>query len=104
MVRATESTRGDASMRRSFAPLAALAVAASLLPGGRAVAARDAQEVIDRAKATLEGLRGDASYGNAPDLLKRAKAVMIVPTLVKGGFFFGGEAGTGVLRGRGGDS
>ena len=91
-------------MRRSIAPLAALAVAASLLLGGPAVAAPDQQEIIDRAKATLEGLRGDVSYGTAPDLLKRAKAVMIVPSLVKGGFFFGGEGGTGVLLGRGADS
>ncbi len=88
-------------MRRS---ITMLAVAVVLLLGAPAFAAPDQQEVIDRAKATLEGLRSDSSYGNAPELLKRAKAVMIVPQLVKGGFFFGGEGGTGVLLGRGADS
>src|SRR4051794_1222045 len=68
-----ESFRGAAFMRRS---ITMLAVAVVLLLGAPAFAAPDQQEVIDRAKATLEGLRGDASYGNAPELLKRAKAVM----------------------------
>jgi lipid-binding SYLF domain-containing protein len=102
MVRATEIlARSFIFMRRS---ITSLAVAAALLLGGPALAAPDQQEVIDRAKATLEGLRGDVSYGNAPELLKRAKAVMIVPQLIKGGFFIGGEGGTGVLLGRGADS
>ncbi|MBV8166046.1 MAG: lipid-binding SYLF domain-containing protein, partial [Alphaproteobacteria bacterium] len=88
-------------MRRS---IALMAVAAALLLGGPAFAAPDQQEIIDRSKATLEAMRGDSSFGTAPDLLKRAKAVMIVPSLYKGGFLFGGEGGTGVLLGRGAES
>jgi lipid-binding SYLF domain-containing protein len=68
-----------------------------LLSAGPALAGPDQQEVVDRAKATVEGLTSDRSFGNAPQLLRRAKAVMIVPQLVKGGFFLGGEGGTGVL-------
>jgi lipid-binding SYLF domain-containing protein len=77
--------------------IAVMVLAASLLGGGSARAGTDQQEVVDYAKATVEGLTSDRSYGTAPQLLRRARAVMIVPQLVKGGFFVGGEGGTGVL-------
>jgi len=59
--------------------------------------AADPQAVVERAKATVETMRSDASFGNSMELLHRAKAVMIVPQLVKGGFMFGAEGGKGVL-------
>jgi lipid-binding SYLF domain-containing protein len=67
--------------------------------------AADNQGVIDRATGTVTDMRHDASFGNSIDILHRAKAVMIVPQLVKGGFIFGAEGGKGVLlaRGPGGD-
>jgi lipid-binding SYLF domain-containing protein len=48
-------------------------------------------------------MHGDESFGTAPKLLRHAKAVMIVPQLVKGGFFFGGEGGNAVLLARTGN-
>ena len=38
--------------------------------------------------------------GPSRDLLRRARAVLIVPQLVKGGFIFGGEGGDGVMLAR----
>jgi lipid-binding SYLF domain-containing protein len=74
---------------------------ASMLAGvmisGQAMAATDAQQVVDRARITIEDLRKDKEFGNARDLKKRARAVLIIPRLYKGGFFVGGEGGTGVL-------
>jgi SH3 domain-containing YSC84-like protein 1 len=75
-------------------------IAAALLTGGPALAGNDQQEVVDYAKATIEGLSSDRTFGTAPQPLRRAKAVMIVPQLVKGGFFVGGEGGNGVLLAR----
>lgn len=57
----------------------------------------DQTELVRKANITLDEARHDPQFGNAPDLFKRARAVMVVPSLVKGGFFVGGEGGNGVL-------
>jgi len=67
-----------------------------------AQAGTDQQNLVERARITVDDLRKDREFGNARDLLKQAKGVMIVPSLVKGGFFFGGEGGEGVLLTRNG--
>jgi lipid-binding SYLF domain-containing protein len=77
--------------------------AASLLIAGPALAGPDQQDVVDHAGATIQAMHGDESFGTAPRLLRRAKAVMIVPQLVKGGFFVGGEGGNAVLLARTGN-
>ena len=83
----------------------AMILGASMLAGvaiaPQAMAASDAQQVVDRARITIEDLRKDKAFGNARDLMKRARAVLIIPRLYKGGFFVGGEGGTGVLLTRG---
>jgi lipid-binding SYLF domain-containing protein len=63
-------------------------------------AASDEQNLVDRARITLDDVKKDKEFGNTLQLLKRAKAVLIVPGLIKGGFFVGGEGGTGVLLSR----
>jgi lipid-binding SYLF domain-containing protein len=55
------------------------------------------QQIVDKAKLTVDAMKTDPSFGNAPDLLRRTRAVVIVPNLIKGGFFVGGEGGQGVL-------
>jgi lipid-binding SYLF domain-containing protein len=73
----------------AFALLAMLAAPA-------AQAASDQQDLVDQARITLDDVKKDKSFGNTQTLLKRAKAVLIVPSLFKGGFFVGGEGGSGV--------
>jgi lipid-binding SYLF domain-containing protein len=75
---------------------AALAVAVPQL----AEAANPQQAVNDAATAAQSLSTGSGIAANARDLLRRARGVMIIPTLVKGGFFFGGQGGTGVLLSR----
>lgn len=60
-------------------------------------AASDQQNLVERARITVDDLRKDREFGNSIDLIKNAKGVMIVPSLIKGGFFFGGEGGDAVL-------
>jgi len=60
-------------------------------------AASDQQEVVNRSQLVINDLRHDPEFGNARNLLHRARAIMIVPRLTKGGFFVGGEGGNGVL-------
>jgi lipid-binding SYLF domain-containing protein len=63
--------------------------------------ASDEQEVVDDAANAVQRLSTSSGLAaNARDLLHRARGVMIVPTLVKGGFIFGAQGGTGVLLSR----
>jgi SH3 domain-containing YSC84-like protein 1 len=64
-------------------------------------AATDEQATVDHALGTLQDLRGDKEFGNARDLLHRARAVLIAPRIFKAGFFVGGEGGQAVLMTRG---
>jgi SH3 domain-containing YSC84-like protein 1 len=92
------------STRRQFG-IAILGAGAASVLGAPAAFAADQQVTVDRAIGVVENLRSDQAFGNARDLLRRARGVLIVPRLFKGGFFVGGEGGDGVLlvrRGPGG--
>ena len=83
---------------KSFNRMTAGAIAAlAIFVAPMALAASDAQNLVDKARITLDDVKRDKEFGNTQQLLKRAKAVMIVPSLFKGGFFVGGEGGSGVL-------
>jgi SH3 domain-containing YSC84-like protein 1 len=75
----------------------ATVLVATLLAAPAAHAQSDTQVVIDGARKTLADLRHDKEFGTAVQTLHRARAVLIVPRLLKGGFIFGGEGGEGVL-------
>jgi SH3 domain-containing YSC84-like protein 1 len=78
--------------------LSAAAVAFALTAGGTSSAmASDQTEVLAQATRTVENLKHDPSFARAHDMLRHARAVLIVPKLVKGGFIFGAEGGDGVL-------
>jgi lipid-binding SYLF domain-containing protein len=62
--------------------------------------ASEPQQLVERARVTVLDARTDPSFGNAPDLLRRARAVLIAPQIIKGGFFVGGEGGDAVLLAR----
>ncbi|MEA2788800.1 MAG: hypothetical protein QOG73_1206 [Acetobacteraceae bacterium] len=84
--------------------LGAAVLATILLAAPMARAQSSQQVTIDGARKVLADLHRDKAFGNALPLLRQAKAVLIVPKLIKGGFVVGGEGGNGVLmaRGRGG--
>jgi len=68
------------------------------LSGGSALAA-SAREIDAQATQALKSL-----YQNAPGaqaLAKKAKAILIFPSIVKGGFIVAGQWGEGALRRRG---
>jgi len=83
-----------------FAKLAAcLALAAGLMAGTSAQAA-DPERLLDDATATAGHMSTDPAFEPARDSFHHAKAVLIIPALVKGGFIFGAEGGDGVLIAR----
>ena len=62
------------------------------------------QRVVDEALATYRNMTTDPDFANLNSLLARAKAVVIVPEMIKGGFIIGGEWGQGVMLARDGTS
>jgi lipid-binding SYLF domain-containing protein len=85
----------------NFTKLAAAAAVVSALFVAPALAS-DQSELIDRANRTVSHLRTDPAFSQAARMIHSARAVLIVPRLVKGGFIFGAEGGDGVLLKRSG--
>jgi lipid-binding SYLF domain-containing protein len=81
-----------------FAAAAALCV--SLAVPAMAASASDQVDLLRRATRTAEHMNRDPAFDQARRMLHHARAVLIVPSLVKGGFIFGGEGGNGVLLAR----
>jgi lipid-binding SYLF domain-containing protein len=82
--------------RAGFIGAAAL-LATTMLAAPMARAQSSQQVTIDGSRKVLADLHHDKAFGNARQLMRQAKAVFIVPKLIKGGFFVGGEGGNGVL-------
>jgi lipid-binding SYLF domain-containing protein len=74
---------------------AIVAIAAAAAPAARA---DSAAELNRKANAALKQLVD--SNPEARALAKEAKAALVFPTIVKGGFLFGGQFGDGALIGR----
>lgn len=84
-----------------------LVVAATLATGlmaGTAASASDQTAVLANAQSTIVDMKNDQTFGPSRDLIRRARAVLIIPKLVKVGFIFGGEGGDGVLVAHNGKS
>jgi SH3 domain-containing YSC84-like protein 1 len=78
-----------------------VAVAALALAVPQLAKAASEQQTVDDAVGVVDHLaQGSGVAANARDLLHRARGVMIIPSLVKGGFIFGAQGGTGVLLSR----
>ncbi|MGD0190596.1 MAG: lipid-binding SYLF domain-containing protein [Rhizomicrobium sp.] len=77
----------------------ALAIAAALCAAA-APAQADPQSLLASADSTVLAMRSDPTFGPSRDLLRNARAVLIVPQLIKGGFIFGAEGGDGVMLAR----
>src|SRR6185312_16453363 len=76
-----------------LAAAAALALTLFALPAQ----ASDKSELLRDANRTVENLKRDPAFATAARMMDQARAVYIVPKLVKGGFIFGAEGGDGVL-------
>ncbi len=66
-----------------------------------AMAATEQEELVEKARFTIEKLAAHSEFGaNVQNYLGQAKAVLVIPNLLKGGFILGGEGGSGVLLAR----
>jgi lipid-binding SYLF domain-containing protein len=85
--------------RRIFVSTATLGIAvAAVRP---ALAGPEQQEIVDKAKITVDKFRADTDYPEFKNVLHRSKGVLVFPSLMKAGFIIGAEGGSGVLVARG---
>ena len=61
------------------------------------------EQLADRARISFQSMMGDSQYPGLVDLATRAKAIIIVPNLIRAAFFWGGRGGNGVMLVRGAD-
>lgn len=102
----TEFDLKNLSRRHMLGGMSAGTVAA-MLPGAAMAESSDAtyaQEIVGDSTNVATRMRQGEYAKQINFLLEKARGVMIFPSLLKGGFIFGAEGGTGVLMGREKDS
>ena len=77
-----------------------LAFFAILIQPSLAAAAAEEQGTVDKALVTFRNFMADKEMEWFQKNLKDAKALLIVPNLLKAGFILGGSGGSGVLVAR----
>ena len=55
------------------------------------------EQLVDRSRLSFQSMMSDNQYPGLVDLATRAKAIIIVPNLIRAGFFFGGRGGNAVM-------
>jgi len=76
-----------------------LAAALALAPSGAALA-DSPQHLVDSATLALEDMMGGTEGSQAQTFLREAKAVVVCPSIFRGGFILGGEGGGCVMSAR----
>jgi SH3 domain-containing YSC84-like protein 1 len=84
-------------MLKNFVKLASAAAITAMVFAVPAQAESDKAELLHDANRVVNHMRHDPAFSQARDMLSGARAIYIVPKLVKGGFIFGAEGGDGVL-------
>lgn len=85
------------------AVLGAVAAIVLIVGAGHARAQQgeaEAQATVDAAAAVVTELSADPHYGDIAAYIEKAKAVMVVPQLLKAGLIIGGEVGDAVVLSR----
>ena len=85
------------SRRISFLVVGLALLVVLALPALAGDKADDAKQTVEAARATLKNFLSDPDMTWIRDHFGAAKAVLIIPTLGKGGFIVGGSGGVGVL-------
>jgi len=94
-LRQHENTMRNAPSVRSAA-LASVAAFGLLWTAPAAAQPNDAVKLA-QAAAVLQVFTADETHGIPADILQRARGIVVIPNLIRGGFFFGGRRGRGVL-------
>ena len=99
--RGTGSRNGVWKTKDTGGIFAATVLVATLPLGGTAGSASEQQKLVDGTTKTATNFAADPNPSSFREYARDAEAMLIVPTMVKAGFIFGGSAGSGVLSARG---
>lgn len=83
--------------RPSGLPALLLALALLIGPGAPAFALTPQEKLVEQARLTVLSLMADPQLPALPAYAAAARAIIVVPELMRGGFIFGAEGGSGVL-------
>ncbi len=72
-----------------------------LISQNAAQASSEQEQLVDKAKITVEALAAQSDMEQFRKLLAVSKGIVVFPQVLKAGFIIGGAGGTGVLLGRG---
>ena len=61
------------------------------------------EQLVERSRISFTGMMSDNQYPGLVDLATRAKAIIIVPNMIRAAFFFGGRGGNAIMLVRGND-
>jgi lipid-binding SYLF domain-containing protein len=85
-------------LRLTGASTAMLALSGTLAACGSATSTpSDAQLLVDESRGALQALLAAQELSALPRYIRGAKAVLIAPELLRGGFIFGGRGGNAVM-------
>ncbi len=74
-----------------------------LAPTGPVLAGADQNQLVEKAKFTVQTLAAQSDMEQFRKLLAVSKGIVVFPQVLKAGFFIGGAGGNGVLLSRGVD-
>ena len=89
-------------MKKAAAYLLMTLTATLFAWSGPARAYTEQQELVDKAAISVEKIAARTDINRyVKKYMREAKGVLVIPSLLKAGFFVGGEGGTGVLLAKG---
>jgi lipid-binding SYLF domain-containing protein len=84
-------------MRMPLQTVLGFALALFVASGAAARAETNQEELVSKARLTIERLSASPDFGRMDAAIKGAQGVMIFPSILKGGLIIGAEGGNGVL-------
>lgn len=86
-------------MQRFRTPLLAALMAVFALASCRSAGefGSETEQLIDQSRITFQSMMSDNQYPGLVDLASRAKAIIIVPNMLRAAFFVGGRGGNAVM-------
>ncbi len=61
------------------------------------------EQLVERSRVSFQSMMADNQYPGLVEMATRAKAIIIVPNMIRAAFFFGGRGGNAVMLVRGAD-